>query len=225
MADDELRPILCGLCLSFNVDEQTLQTAATNGFSLAKFETQCTCEETKTIVLCSKIVRLINIFLSGEEDCKIQYNENTAVIQSGTTTIYTKLVEGKYPNYNSVIPNNPYHIAFEKSFLMSAIKRVSAFSNSESYLIAYSLEGMNLTLKAHNIDLSCGGEENLMVTKEGADTVIGLKGNFTQNILSSFKQENLKMYYRDGGRAVVFRAETGNENYKQTIIQMPMMVN
>ena len=178
-------------------------------------------------VMSIKTAKLAESFMTkDEESVTIIHNANNCYVKFTSFELTSRLVEGKYPNYNAVIPvDYTDHIEVDRAELISIVRRVSVFANSASQLLKFDIKGMNLDIIGEDIDYSHKAEASMMINKTGMDLAIGLKGTIVQPILSAFNNEKLNMFYKDPSRAVVFRAVDENEEHSQMILLMPMMLN
>lgn len=137
-----------------------------------------------------------------------------------------RLIEGRYPNYNSVIPqNNPHKAVIDRSSLISALRRVSVFSSQASSLIKLNLSTNQMKISAQDIDFSTSAEETLMCQYEGNDMSIGFKSSFLIDILNNIPSTNVVIELADPSRAGVIVPEEQSENEDLLMLLMPMMLN
>lgn len=224
-ANDELRPTISGI--SFNFDEK-LDAVASDGHALIKITVPCTHYGKGRFIMSIKTAKLTEAFMGKEDtDVIFRHTHSHSYIKLTEYELYSRLIEGNYPNYNSVIPTNyTDFIEFSRADLLNSVKRVAVFSNAASQLLKFTVQGFELNIKGEDIDFSTMAEVTLMVDKAGRDLTIGFKATLTQTILSAFTDERLKMLYMDSSRAAVFvPAEKEETDHYIIVIQMPMMLN
>ena len=137
-----------------------------------------------------------------------------------------RLIEGRYPNYNSVIPqNNPHKAIVDRAIFISALKRVSVFSSQASSLIKLSLKENSMTISAQDIDFSTSAEETLICQYDGKDMSIGFKSSFLIDILNNISSQNVIIELADPSRAGLIVPEEQEENEDLLMLLMPMMLN
>ena len=221
---DELRPIMSGICFAYG--DGKLEAAASDGHSLIRFTEKCEGSGEGLFVMSTKTAKLAESFMgSEEENVTISHTNNHSYIKFESFELSSRLVEGKYPNYNAVIPNNySDYIEFDRKELMSLARRVGVFANSASQLLRLELKGMELNIIGEDFDFSTKAQASMMVSKSGKDMNIGLKSTLILNNMNAFTAETLRMYYMDASRAVLFRPVDEEDN-SQVTIQMPMMLN
>ena len=147
--------------------------------------------------------------------------------KSSAILIVTKLVEGNYPNYNSVIPrNNPRKVTIDRVEFYNALKRVSVFSNQASNLVKLQLTGNQVMVSAQDIDFSISAYERIKCLYEGEEMEIGFKSVFLLEILANLSSQDVMIELADPTRAGLFLpAEADDEKEDLLMLLMPMMIN
>ena len=137
-----------------------------------------------------------------------------------------RFIEGRYPNYNSVIPqNNPNKIVLDRMTLLNALKRVSVFSNQASNLIKLQLSDKDIVVSAQDIDFSTAAEETIPCDYTGAPMNIGFKSNFLIEILNNIPATDISLELSDPSRAGIILPTENEENEDLLMLLMPMMLN
>jgi DNA polymerase-3 subunit beta len=137
-----------------------------------------------------------------------------------------RLIEGRYPNYNSVIPqNNPHKVTIDRAILLSALKRVSVFSSQASSLIKLRLQDNQLVLSGQDIDFSTSAEETINCSYSGSPMSIGFKATFLIDILNNITGQDVIIELADPSRAGVLVPAEQEENEDLLMLLMPMMLN
>ena len=142
-------------------------------------------------------------------------------------TLVSRLVEGNYPSYNSVIPtDNPNSLSIDRLELYNSLRRVSVFANQASNLVKLSLAGNELTVSAQDLDFSISAYERLTCQYEGDDIEIGFKSLFLIEILSNLSSGDVIFKLSDPSRAgIMVPAENETEGEDVLMLLMPMMIN
>ena len=222
---DELRPTISGICFNF---KDKLEAVGSDGHALIRLTEEYQGGGEGTFIMSLKTAKLSETYLGKNTgDVQISYTATHLHIKVEGFDLYSRLINGKYPNYNSVIPTNyTQYIEFNRTEMLNGVKRVSVFSNVASRLLRFSLQGMQLNISGNDYDFSTKAEETMMVDKYGNDMNIGLKADLTMTVLNSYADERLKMHYMDQSRAVIFTAvEDTESNHSMLILLMPMMLN
>lgn len=225
-ADDELRPVMNGIY--FDITEQDITFVASDGHKLVRFRSNAAKGESQAaFILPKKPAGLLKNLLAKEEGkVSIAFNERNAVITVSDFRLICRLIEGKFPNYNSVIPqNNPFVMTIDRQSFISAVRRVSIFSSQASSLIKLSLSENQLTLSAQDIDFSTSARESIPCQYAGADLNIGFKATFLLDILNNFTSEEITVALADPSRAGVLEPVGQQEGENLLMLLMPMMLN
>ena len=159
-------------------------------------------------------------------DVTIRFDERNAQISYGEGEIICRLIEGRYPNYNSVIPqNNPNQLTVDRQTLLAALRRVQPFANDSSNLIRFHVEGGTLQLDAEDYDFSKTATERMSCSYNGQPMSIGFKGSSFIEILSNFDCQDVILQLADPSRAGLVLPSEQPENQDVLMLMMPMLIN
>lgn len=225
-ANDELRPVMNSVC--FDYADNRLNAVASDGHALIKLTEACTTHESKGLFMMSiKTAKLTDSFMDKEgEDVTICHDTRNSYVKIGSYELTARLIEGKYPNYNAVIPvNYNDYVEFDRKEMISVARRVGVFANTASQLLKVAVSGMEMNVSGEDMDFSTKAQATLMVSKSGKDLTIGLKSTIMQTILNAFSCERISLQYMDASRAVIYRPADPEEGWSQLVLQMPMMLN
>lgn len=225
-ADDELRPVMNGIY--FDITPENITMVASDGHKLVKNQNlTIKGNEKAAFILPKKPANLLkNILTKEESSVNIDFDERNAVITLAKYRMVCRLIEGRYPNYNSVIPqNNPYKITIDRAVLLSALRRVSVFSSQSSSLVKLRLEASKLIISTQDIDFSTSAEETLSCLYEGAPMSIGFKAPFLIDILNNTPGQDVVIELADPSRAGVIVPAEQEEDANLVMLLMPMMLN
>ena len=224
-ADDELRPVMNGVYI--NLAPSMLTFVGTDAHKLVKYEVETANEVASSFILPKKPANLLKSVLLKEEDAiKVSFDSKNAMFQLKNHTLVCRLIEGRYPNYNSVIPqNNPHKAIIDRASFISALRRVSVFSSQASSLIKLSLSENMMKISAQDIDFSTSAEESLICQYDGNAMSIGFKSSFLIDILNNIASQNVIIELADPSRAGVVVPEEQEENEDLLMLLMPMMLN
>ena len=225
-ADDELRPVMNGVY--FDITEQDITFVASDGHKLVRYRTNAACGTNQAaFILPKKPAGLLKSLLAKEEgDVTVAFNERNAVISVGDYRLICRLIEGKYPNYGSVIPqNNPFVLTLDRQSVLSAVRRVSIFSSQASSLIKLSLSENKLTLSSQDIDFSTSAQEVVDCQYVGANMNIGFKATFLLDIFNNISSNEITVALADPSRAGVIEPVDQEEGESLLMLLMPMMLN
>lgn len=225
-ADDELRPVMNGVYFDFHTDDLTF--VASDGHKLVRLRNlSVKSEERASFILPKKPATLLKNLLAKEEGLiRLQFDDNNAYVRCTNCEMVCRLIEGRYPNYNSVIPKeNPFQVTIDRMFLLNALKRVSVFSNQSSSLIKLHLEDNLLTVSAQDIDFSTSAEERIPCEYNGDELSIGFKATYLIDILGNISSTDVILQLADPSRAGLILPLENQENEDLLMLLMPMMLN
>ena len=225
-ADDELRPVMNGIFIELS--EENVTFVATDAHKLVRYRrNDINADQENSFIFPKKPASLLrNILAKEQNQVDVKFDDKNVQFILPNYTIISRLTEGNYPSYNSVIPSdNPYKLTIDRLDFYNTIKRVSVFSNQASNLVKLSLKGNQVTVSAQDIDFSISGHETLNCQYEGEDMEIGFKSSFLQEILSNLNATEVLVELSDPSRAgLLYPAESENEDEDVLMLLMPMMV-
>lgn len=225
--NDELRLVLSGVFCELSPDDITF--VATDAHKLVKYRrTDAKSEESTSFILPKKPLSLLKNSLATQEvPVRIEYNRTNAFFSFNNISLICRLIDGKYPNYDAVIPKeNPNKLIIDRVSLLNTIKRVSIFSNQSTHQIRFKISGKELVLSAEDIDFSNEAKERLTCSYEGADLEIGFNSKFLLEMLSNIETEEIMLEMSAPNRAGIL-TPVKNENKDEDILMlvMPVMIN
>ena len=225
-ADDELRPVMNGIYFDISTEDITL--VASDGHKLVRCKTYAARgAEKAAFILPKKPANLLKNLLPKEQgDVQIGFDDRNAMFTLENYQMICRLIEGRYPNYNSVIPqNNPHRAIIDRALFISALRRVSVFSSQSSSLIKLSLSENQMKISAQDIDFSTSAEETIACQYGGNPMSIGFKSSFLIDILNNISAQNIIIELADPSRAGVIVPEEQEEDEDLLMLLMPMMLN
>lgn len=225
-ADDELRPVMNGVY--FDITTEDITMVASDGHKLVRCKTYTAHgNERAAFILPKKPANLLKNLLSREQgNIAIEFDERNAAFTLANYRMVCRLIEGRYPNYNSVIPkNNPNKIIADRLQLIGALRRVAIFSSQASSLIKLRMENNSMIISAQDIDFSTSAEETLICQYAGNPMSIGFKSTFLIDILNNISADEVVIELADPSRAGVIIPSVQEENEELLMLLMPMMLN
>jgi DNA polymerase-3 subunit beta len=225
--NDDLRPVMSGVF--FQLSSSGMTFVATDAHKLVKYErTDVVAPETAEFIMPKKPLNLIKSVLAGsEEEVTVNYNNSNVQFSFDDTVIICRLIDGKYPNYEAVIPKeNPNIMSINRVQLLNTVKRVSIFSNKTTHQIRLRIAGAELHISAEDIDYSNKAEERLRCSFQGDDMQIGFNARFLTEMLSNLNSEEIQLELSLPNRAGIITPVDGLEQGEQvTMLVMPVMLN
>ena len=151
---DDLRPVMSGVFCEFSPENITF--VATDAHKLVRYtRTDSQATGSSSFILPKKPLNLLKATISNDEEVQLDYNDSNAVFTFGDIILTCRLIDGKYPNYEAVIPKeNPNVLTIDRAQFLSSVKRVSIFANKTTHQIKLKLAGSELSLSAEDIDFS-----------------------------------------------------------------------
>ena len=225
-AQDELRPVMNGLY--FDLTPEYLAIVASDGHKLVRNKVLTVhSEQPAAFILPKKPASLLKNLLGKDGgDVTIRFDERNALINYGDGELTCRLIEGRYPNYNSVIPqNNPNLLTVDRLGLLAALRRVQPFANDSSNLIRFHVEGSTLQLDAEDYDFSKTATERMSCDYNGQPMSIGFKGSSFIEILGNFDCQEVTIQLADPSRAGLVLPSEQPENQDVLMLMMPMLIN
>jgi len=225
-AQDELRPVMNGIY--FDLTPECLAVVASDGHKLVRNKVfTVKSDQPAAFILPKKPASLLkNVLGKNGGDVVIRFDERNAEINYEDGQIICRLIEGRYPNYNSVIPqSNPNQLTVDRMGLLSALRRVQPFSNDSSNLIRFHVENGTLQLDAEDYDFSKTATERMACDYDGMPMSIGFKGSSFIEILNNFECEQVVIQLADPSRAGLVLPSEQPENQDVLMLMMPMLIN
>ena len=225
--NDDLRPVMSGVF--FQLSSSGMTFVATDAHKLVKYErTDVVAPETAEFIMPKKPLNLLKSVLVGsEEEVTVHYNNSNVQFSFEDTVVICRLIDGKYPNYEAVIPKeNPNVMSINRIQLLNTVKRVSIFSNKTTHQIRLRIAGAELHISAEDIDYSNKAEERLTCSFQGDDMQIGFNARFLTEMLSNLSSDEIQLELSLPNRAGIITPVDGlDEGEQVTMLVMPVMLN
>jgi DNA polymerase-3 subunit beta len=225
--NDELRPVMSGVFCELSPESFTF--VSTDAHKLVRYRRKdARSPKASSFILPKKPLHQLKGILGGKESAvSLEYNPTNAVFTFDTFKLICRLIEGKYPNYEAVIPtSNPNVLVIDRSLLLNSIKRVSLFSNQSTHQIRFHLSGKELVLSAEDMDFSNEAKERLTCSYSGEDMDIGFNSRFLQEMVANLNTEQIKVEMSAPNRAgLILPFEDENKEEDILMLVMPVMLS
>jgi DNA polymerase-3 subunit beta len=225
--NDDLRPVMSGVF--FQLASDGLTFVATDAHKLVKYaRTDATAPQSAEFIMPKKPLNLLKGILAGSSDeVTVEYNESNARFAFDNMELICRLVDGKYPNYEAVIPKeNPNQLTIDRNLFLNSLKRVSIFSNKTTHQIRLRIAGAELNISAEDIDYSNKAEERLTCDYQGDDIQIGFNSRFLLEMLGNLTCDSVTLELSMPNRAGILTPSDGlDEGEVVTMLVMPVMLN
>jgi DNA polymerase-3 subunit beta len=224
--NDDLRPVMSGVYCQFSPADITF--VATDAHKLVRYtRTDSQATGSSSFILPKKPLNLLKANLRGDEEVLLEYNESNAIFTFNDIVLMCRLIDGKYPNYEAVIPKeNPNVLTVDRLQFLGAIKRVSIFANKTTHQIKIKIAGSELALSAEDIDFSNESHERLTCSYDGVDIEIGFNSRFLLEMLNNIETPEVRIRMSEPSRAgLLVPVDNDNENEDILMLVMPVMLN
>jgi DNA polymerase-3 subunit beta len=224
--NDELRPVMSGVFCELSKEKTTF--VATDAHKLVCLtRNDITANNSASFILPKKPLTLLKNSLGEGADVRMEYNDTNALFKASNMTIICRLVDGKYPNYEAVIPKeNPNKLSIETNDLLASIKRVSIFANKTTHQIKLKVTGNELLITSEDLDFANKAEERLTCQYEGEDMEIGFNSKFVIEMLSNIGANQISIEMSAPNRAgIILPLDSQDEGEDTLMLVMPVMLN
>lgn len=225
--NDELRPMMNGIFCQLSPENVTF--VATDAHKLVRYRrTDAHSENSAAFILPKKpLNQLKNILAQEDAPVRVDYNQTNAYFTFKNISLICRLIEGKYPNYEAVIPlENPNKLIIERTPFLNSMRRVSIFSNQSTHQVRFKITGQQLILSAEDLDFSNDAKERIACQYEGEDMEIGFNSKYVVEMLNNIDTNEAMFEMSMPNRAGLI-VPVNNENTSEDILMlvMPVMLN
>ena len=225
---DEIRPIMSGVLMEMT--ENYLTFVATDAHKLVRYRRMdVKSDVVASFIMPKKPINQLKSILAtmADEPVRIEFNKTNASYVFGDYVLICRLLEGRYPNYEAVIPkNNPNQLTIDRQTFLSAIRRVAVFSSKATHQVRFRITGQEIMLTAEDVDFYNEAKERLACSYTGDDMEIGFNSRFFQEMLGNFDSNEVKLEMSAPNRAGIL-TPVDNENEAEDLLMllMPVMLN
>lgn len=226
VSSDELRTTLMGVFMK--VTEKELRMVATDGHRLVRITNTdfMSPEVEKETIIPTKALNLVSKNLQGIDQIKIGLSDDHIVFGLSNTTIFSKGIEGQFPNYERVIPiDNDKSVIVNRDLLSASVRRVSIFSNTITHQIRLSLSDGQLHVQSEDIEFGGEAQEKMAVEYSGESLDIGYNANYLLDILRHLDSDEVELRFRDSTSAGIMYPQTRMEGEDILMLLMPIRLN
>ncbi|MEA1881794.1 MAG: DNA polymerase III subunit beta [Candidatus Marinimicrobia bacterium] len=223
---DELKPALTGVLFRFGKGELT--GVATDGHRLVRYirSDYATEEYTGDVIVPRKFLSMLSVVLGGQDAIQMWMGDNHITAIIGEDTYFTRIIDERFPDFESVIPqDNDKELLVDPSLLLSAVRRVSIFSNKLTHQIALRVKNNSIQITTEDPEKSSRAQEKINGEFSGEDLVIGYNASYLKDILSHIEEEKAIIKLKTPISAALFYPGTQKENSNLTMLLMPIRLN
>ena len=226
MASEQLRQVMNGILFEFKPD--MMVAVATDGHKLVcnKTVVEGNAVQASFILPKKPALFLKNILTNSEQQATIKFDEKTAEIVFEDGTLQCRLIEGTYPNYQSVIPqNNPNKIVIDRNTLQSALRRVIPFADESNHLVKLHIENNMINLEAKDFNFEKSAREQVACEYTGTPLNIGFNSASMNEMLQNMYGSDLNIELADPSKPGVITPVEQPEKQELLMLIMPMLLN
>lgn len=224
-ADDDLRPVMNGIF--FDIREDQLIFVSSDSKKLVRLiNNSIKPGFAASFILPKKPANLLkNVIAKDAADATISFDSKSARIEVGDFMVSCRLIDGRFPRYESVIPkNNINKVTIDRQSLINVLRRVAVFANSATNQVKFDLQQDLITVSAQDIDFSVSATERISCSYAGTPMAIGFRANFLVEILNTIASTEVEIQLSDPARAALIVPVENNENEDLLMLIMPMML-
>ncbi len=226
VSKDELKPSLMGVLFSFG--EEDLKAVATDGHRLVRF--------VKTglqpggyvgdNIIPVKFLSILATYLAADEQVSFNISDRHIMVSIGNTTLYTRIIEERFPDYESVFPvSSDKKLFAQRADLLSAVRRVSIFSNKTTHQIAFNLTNNQLMITTEDIETISTARETLSCDYGGDELVIGYNSAYLRDIIAHLDTDEVIGEFTSAVSAALFFGSGKDDSETLTMLLMPIRLN
>lgn len=226
-ANDDLRPVMNGMYFD-QTDVDTLNIVASNGHVLIR-NAESVANEPGAFIMTKKAATLLPTLLDGDDEVTVSFDERAVEFAQGLMSFVFLMVEGRYPNYMSVIPQDaPYQLKADRQALLKAVRNVAHFTPNSSRLVKLEISSdQRMTLYGEDYDFSTEANDRIGIDYSGGkDMTLGVKADSIIDELSRIIEPTVTIHFTDPSRAVTIQPDDPlYQGEEITMLLMPMLVN
>ncbi len=227
VSSDRSRVSLTGVYWKVSSDEIVM--VSTDGHRLSLFSKRVSVETEKVseaIIPPKALNHAVRIFEDDVKLEKIMFGERAITFNFADTFLFSKLIEGSFPNYWQVIPaNNSKKVYVSTEKLISVVKRVAVLSNAITHRVGFSLSSDMMEITTTNVDIGGEANESLEVKYEGEPLSTGFNANFFLEILRKIDSKEVLIELETPGGPCLLKPMDKKENEEIIYLIMPLRLN
>lgn len=229
-----IRPVMTGVFWDIcrvDADGSTvpgITFVATDTHKLVRYiNTESNPGVTASFIMPPKPANILRALISKEDgDMTVELYEKNATFRFGSYTLSCRFINGRYPDYNRVIPTqNPFDLIVDRQSLLNAVRRMSLFASQASSLVKLRLSENTIQLTSQDIDYSTAAEEKVTCGYTGNEMLMGFNAEYLIEVLSNIPGSTIRISISDPARPGIFTPEEKQENVDFLVLLMPMQVN
>ena len=225
VSSDELRPAMMGVL--FQIKKGEIKTVATDGHRLVRMVSTAMpgVKAEREVIIPAKALNILSKSLE-EKTSNVSIDESHIVFTFGNTVLTSRLIEEKYPNYDSVIPgDNDKQLLANKNELLQSVRRIALYASSTTHQIRFSIKKNSLTIAAEDIDFGSEASEKLTCEYAGDSMEIGFNAGYIIDILSHIDTDEVVFLFSTPTRAGIVKPAKQRDGEDLLMLVMPVRLN
>lgn len=225
-ANDTLRPQLNTICFDIHSQEVSLVSSNGNQLALTKLAMPELNAEGSYLLGTRPASLLKGMLAKAEGNVHFSLGQRTAIVHTEEYSLTSRLVEGRFPNYRSVIPqDNPNIVTVNRQALVSALRRVLVFANAQAVLVKFRLGPNTMNISSQDIDFGKSAEENMLCDYMGTPMRIAFKGSVLLDLINNIEGDDITLKLSDPSRAGLIVPAKQKEGEEVLMLIMPSVFN
>lgn len=225
-ANDTLRPQLNTICFDIHSQEVSLVSSNGNQLALTKLAMPELNAEGSYLLGTRPASLLKGMLAKAEGNVHFSLGQRTAIVYTEEYSLTSRLVEGRFPNYRSVIPqDNPNIVTVNRLALVSALRRVLVFANAQAVLVKFRLGPNTMNISSQDIDFGKSAEENMLCDYMGTPMRIAFKGSVLLDLINNIEGDDITLKLSDPSRAGLIVPAKQKEGEEVLMLIMPSVFN
>jgi DNA polymerase-3 subunit beta len=217
---EESRPILNGVLWELRPDR--MRMVATNGHRLAKMDVPASGGSTADLIVPPKALDQLRRLFTADADVQVARSENHIGFRAAGKVVYSRLIEGPYPNYEQVIPReNDKAATVDKAAMGAALRRMSVVASDQTHRIRLAFSGGTAKFSVQTPDLG-EAQDELAVTYEGEPLEIGFNATYLLEILKYMPTDEVRFTFKAPERAATVEPVGWNDPASYMCLVMPL---
>ena len=225
-ANDTLRPQLNTICFDIHNQEVSLVSSNGNQLALTKLAMPELNAEGSYLLGTRPASLLKGMLAKAEGNVHFSIGQRTAIVHTEEYSLTSRLVEGRFPNYRSVIPqDNPNIVTVNRLALVSALRRILVFANAQAVLVKFRLGPNTMNISSQDIDFGKSAEENMLCDYMGTPMRIAFKGSVLLDLINNIEGDDITLKLSDPSRAGLIVPAKQKEGEEVLMLIMPSVFN
>ena len=225
VSSDELRPAMMGVL--FQIKKNEIRAVATDGHRLVRVINSSFSSGIgdREVIVPAKA---LNLVLKSFDDAEssVSFSENHAMFTTGTTRLVSRMIEEKFPNYESVIPlDNEKELLVDKNQLLASVRRTALYASSTTHQVRFALKKGSLAVSAEDIDFGSEARETLACEYSADPMEIGFNSAYMLDMLSHIDTDEVQLMLSSPTRASILKPTKQKEGENLMMLVMPVRLN